>query len=91
MKVAARKEEGDSQLAVISYYVTVIPVNRPSIWNYLPQPERDRIPPEDREIGRFIRDTGFSIIGMDQFRSARKLANISESCPLRSRERFPSP
>jgi hypothetical protein len=22
---------------------------RPSIWDYLPQPERDRIPPEDRE------------------------------------------
>jgi hypothetical protein len=24
-------------------------VNRPSIWDYLPQPEKDRIPPQDRE------------------------------------------
>ena len=24
-------------------------MNRPSIWDYLPQPEKDRIPPQDRE------------------------------------------
>ena len=36
-------------LAHVSYYATVIPVNQPSIWDYLPQPEKDRIPPQDRE------------------------------------------
>jgi hypothetical protein len=28
---------------------TVMSVNRPSIWHYLPQPERDCVPPQDRE------------------------------------------
>ena len=31
------------------YYDTVLLMNRSSIWDYLPQPERDCIPPEDRE------------------------------------------
>ena len=26
-----------------------IPMDRPSIWDYLPQPEKDCIPPQDRE------------------------------------------
>ena len=37
------------RLATICYYTTVIPMNRPSIWDYLPQPEKDCIPPQDRE------------------------------------------
>ena len=46
------ESKGDSQLAVVSYYATVIPVNWPSIWDYLPQPEKDFIPQdrEDRQV-----------------------------------------
>jgi hypothetical protein len=37
------------RLIIQYYHDTILTMNRPSIWDYLPQPERDRIPPQERE------------------------------------------
>ena len=50
-------------------------MNRPSIWDYLPQPEKDRIPPQNREdrqvfTGYWIFYNRISRCYLDNIRSA---------------------
>ena len=58
MKAAAgKKYTAVSRIAIVSYYATVRLMDRPSIWDYLPQPERDRIAPQG-EIRNYLRRFG---------------------------------
>jgi hypothetical protein len=42
------------------YYTTVLPMKRPSIRDYLPQPEKECIRPRIGKTGRIVQDTGFT-------------------------------